>query len=66
MQGPPVSPCTKVCVLDAAGYCVGCLRTGEEIAGWSAMGAEAQWRVIRAVAERKARLQAGLQGEIDA
>ena len=29
------SPCTKICTLDAAtGFCVGCGRTGHEIAGW--------------------------------
>lgn len=28
------SPCIGVCTLDAAGYCVGCLRTGDEIAVW--------------------------------
>lgn len=29
-----VSPCIGVCQLDAAGYCVGCHRSGGEIAGW--------------------------------
>ncbi len=29
------SPCTKVCELDPkSGYCRGCLRTIDEIAGW--------------------------------
>jgi predicted Fe-S protein YdhL (DUF1289 family) len=31
---PVTSPCIGVCTLDAAGYCIGCLRTGSEIAGW--------------------------------
>ena len=33
---PPVeSPCILVCVLDqATGWCLGCGRTGEEIAAW--------------------------------
>ena len=31
------SPCIDVCTLDSAtGFCVGCLRTIDEIAGWSA------------------------------
>jgi hypothetical protein len=31
------SPCTSVCRMDQNGrYCVGCFRTLEEIAGWSA------------------------------
>lgn len=34
----PESPCTKVCVIDAAtGWCLGCGRTGTEIAGWIGM-----------------------------
>jgi hypothetical protein len=38
-DGPP-SPCVKVCVLDAqSGWCVGCGRSGEEIAGWPKMNA---------------------------
>jgi len=33
------SPCVKICVIHpGAGVCVGCNRTLEEIAGWSAMG----------------------------
>lgn len=31
------SPCTGVCALDEAGLCLGCLRTGTEIAEWMAM-----------------------------
>ena len=34
----PASPCTKVCVIDSAtGWCLGCGRTGSEIAGWIGM-----------------------------
>lgn len=30
------SPCVLVCMLDnATGWCLGCGRTGEEIAGWT-------------------------------
>ena len=37
------SPCTGICRLDAAtGWCLGCARTGEEIAGWRDGGAG--WR----------------------
>lgn len=36
---PVSSPCIDICLLDnASGLCVGCGRTMEEIAGWSAMG----------------------------
>ena len=30
----PLTPCIGVCRLDARGYCVGCRRTGPEIAMW--------------------------------
>lgn len=33
----PLTPCTGVCRLDARGLCMGCLRTGDEIARWSTM-----------------------------
>ncbi len=32
------TPCTKVCVIDAAtGFCAGCGRTGGEIGAWMGM-----------------------------
>lgn len=38
-DGPP-SPCVKVCVIDeASGWCVGCGRSGDEIAAWPKMNA---------------------------
>ncbi|MEE7489418.1 DUF1289 domain-containing protein [Methylobacterium oryzae] len=44
----PSSPCTKVCVLDAAtGLCCGCGRTRDEIAAWAALS-EAQRRAVMA------------------
>jgi predicted Fe-S protein YdhL (DUF1289 family) len=52
---PPASPCINVCVLGAAGYCLGCLRTGDEIARWRDLSAREQWRLIDELAERKAR-----------
>lgn len=34
----PQSPCVQICVLDReTGYCIGCQRTGDEIAAWSKM-----------------------------
>jgi len=49
----PQSPCINVCVLDAAGFCVGCLRTGDEIGRWSALSAAEQWRLIAQLEERR-------------
>ncbi|HLJ38814.1 MAG TPA: DUF1289 domain-containing protein [Steroidobacteraceae bacterium] len=51
-QRPP-SPCINVCSLDARGFCIGCLRTGEEIGRWLAMSAEEQWRLIAELERRK-------------
>ncbi len=34
---PVLTPCIGVCTLDPAGYCDGCFRNGNEIAGWLAM-----------------------------
>lgn len=51
----PDSPCIGICALDAAGYCTGCLRTGEEIARWTAMSAAEQWTLVAVVIERRRR-----------
>jgi predicted Fe-S protein YdhL (DUF1289 family) len=49
----PESPCVNLCSLDDAyGYCVGCYRTMDEIAGWGSMSAAERWAVLRRVAER--------------
>jgi uncharacterized protein len=50
---PPASPCTKVCALDGDGFCLGCLRTGDEIARWREMSAEEQWQLLELLAERR-------------
>lgn len=46
------SPCTGVCMLDAAGkLCQGCHRTLDEIAAWAAMDDEAKRAVLRRLAQ---------------
>jgi predicted Fe-S protein YdhL (DUF1289 family) len=41
------SPCVKICTLDArSGLCLGCGRTIDEIAHWTAMGAAERARVM--------------------
>ena len=52
MSGP-MSPCISVCALDARGYCSGCLRTRDEIAGWMRMSASDQWALVRRLDERR-------------
>jgi predicted Fe-S protein YdhL (DUF1289 family) len=49
----PPSPCINVCALDAQGWCVGCLRTGEEIGRWPSMSAAEQRRLLAELAERR-------------
>jgi monothiol glutaredoxin len=48
----PNSPCIKVCTL-VGDRCSGCLRTLDEIAAWSSMGAEAQWALVKALENRR-------------
>jgi monothiol glutaredoxin len=48
----PPSPCVKICVLDDAGVCRGCLRTLDEIARWGSMTAAEQWALLERLAER--------------
>jgi predicted Fe-S protein YdhL (DUF1289 family) len=46
MTGPVPSPCINVCQMDAGtGWCAGCLRTLDEIGGWSRMADDAKHRV---------------------
>lgn len=53
-QARPVgSPCINVCKMDAArGLCLGCMRTIDEIAAWSAMSDSARLAVWQALPER--------------
>jgi predicted Fe-S protein YdhL (DUF1289 family) len=41
-----LSPCIGVCGLGADGLCDGCLRTGDEIARWMAMGDAERRRIM--------------------
>jgi len=48
LDTPVLSPCIGVCAMDAAsGFCLGCLRTIDEIAAWS-RASEATRRAINA------------------
>jgi uncharacterized protein len=49
------SPCVKICTLDArSGLCLGCGRTTDEIARWTAMNAAERARVMSRLAGRLA------------
>ncbi len=57
-QSPVPSPCISVCRMDpVTGWCEGCLRTIDEIAGWSRMSDDTRRRVWAELPHRR-RLQA--------
>ena len=48
------SPCISVCVLDdATGYCKGCLRTRDEIAGWGRADAATKRAILASLHDRR-------------
>lgn len=59
-ETPVPSPCRNICKMDAiTGYCEGCLRTIEEIAGWSQADDAARRRVWALLPARVAELHGG-------
>lgn len=53
------TPCTKVCTLDpASGLCLGCGRTGGEIASWAAYSESERARIMALLPDRLARSRA--------
>ena len=50
----PMSPCMSICALDTDGYCVGCLRTRDEIARWIRMTPDEQWSLLNVLDARRA------------
>lgn len=52
------SPCVKICTIHPAErLCVGCLRTIDEIAGWSRMSPDERRRIMAELPGRAPRLQ---------
>ncbi|MCX5541787.1 DUF1289 domain-containing protein [Paraburkholderia sp. CNPSo 3076] len=52
---PPPSPCINICRMDErSGLCEGCLRTIDEIAGWSTLDDAARRAVWDAIETRHA------------
>jgi uncharacterized protein len=50
------SPCISVCEMDpASGFCAGCFRTLDEIAGWISFSNEEKRNVLSRLRERRAR-----------
>ncbi|MEO1330052.1 MAG: DUF1289 domain-containing protein [Pseudomonadota bacterium] len=53
------SPCVQICMIHpGAGICVGCYRTGEEIATWSRITAEERRALMAELPSRAERLRA--------
>ena len=51
----PVSPCRGICRLDPdMTYCVGCLRTVDELRGWIGMNREEKTQLLEELARRQA------------
>jgi predicted Fe-S protein YdhL (DUF1289 family) len=56
------SPCINICRMNpATGWCEGCLRTIDEIAGWSRASEPERRRILAELAARRARSAAGAQ-----
>lgn len=54
MDEEVASPCTKVCAVDErTGFCVGCLRTLNEIAGWGSLGNADKREILDRIAVRR-------------
>jgi hypothetical protein len=51
---PVLSPCTGVCRLDDAGYCVGCRRSSDEIAHWMQFSDAQRLHLMNDVLPRRA------------
>ena len=49
------SPCNGICIMDEdTGFCVGCLRTSDEIANWEEYSDERRAEVMGEITRREA------------
>lgn len=52
------TPCVNICMLDdASGLCIGCGRSGDEIARWVDMSPEQRQAVMKTLPERLDRME---------
>jgi uncharacterized protein len=57
---PVTSPCNKVCILDPASQlCIGCFRTIDEIAAWSAFSDAERAAIVAELRARRERFGGG-------
>ena len=60
MSEAVLSPCIKVCTLDASGQlCLGCFRTLDEIGQWAQLSNAARARIVEELQERRRRYELG-------
>lgn len=52
-----LSPCIGICEIDEDGLCVGCHRTGAEIAHWPMMNDDARLRMMDQLLPQRAALR---------
>ena len=53
MSQPIETPCIQICVIDpVTSYCIGCGRTGSEIAGWIGYAPLERRQIMSRLAER--------------
>ena len=57
------SPCVALCVIHReSGFCIGCHRTGDEIAHWSTLSPDARRALLAELPARGAMLQGTRRG----
>lgn len=60
-HGEVASPCNSVCTIDrATGFCAGCYRTLDEIAGWSDSSSQQKRILLTTLAARRAQFGAAI------
>ncbi len=57
------SPCVQVCVIEPqSGLCIGCLRSGDEIARWSSLTAPERSAILKSLPARAPKLRPRRRG----
>lgn len=54
MSSAVLSPCIGICELGAGGYCVGCHRSGDEIAAWPGLPPQQRQQLMDHVLPKRA------------
>lgn len=55
---PIKTPCIQVCVVDGeSGFCLGCYRTLQEVAGWARLSEDERARLMAELPARRSRIR---------